>query len=45
MLKIEVDTSSDECWGDDQANDLDIESIAGPGIVMQHDASDVTYCC
>lgn len=41
MFEGEVDAGGDEGGGDDQAADLDLETIGIPGVVVEHDATDI----
>ena len=43
VFQSEVDGAGDECGGDDETNDLDVEAVAIPGVVVQHDASSVAW--
>ena len=43
MLQGEVDTSGDEGGGDDEAANLNFETIRRPRVVVEHYPSDVTY--
>lgn len=45
VLQVEVDAGCDEGWGDDQTADLDVEAVSVPGVVVEHDSSDVACFC
>lgn len=41
VLQRQIDAGGDEGRGDDEAADLGLEAVAGPGVGVHHDAADV----
>lgn len=44
VFEGEVYTGGDEGRGDDETTDLDFESVARPGVAVEHYSSDIAWC-